>query len=80
MTATSFCNALEFLPDECCFTPENHDEFPHASREKLCYRPLGNRKASQADKRLGQRQTSASQAAPLTSCEDHGHPHRRFAG
>jgi hypothetical protein len=53
MAATPSCNALEFALDRRCVTPENDHESIHTSREQLCYRSLGERKTSQADKRFG---------------------------
>jgi hypothetical protein len=80
MAATSFCNALEFVLDKRCVTPKNDDKAIHTSREQLCYRSLGDRKASQADKRFGHARTSTPQAAPVACREDHGQRSGRFSG
>jgi len=79
MAATSSCNALEFVLDKRCVTPENDDKSFHTSHEQLCYGSLGDRKTSQADKRLWQGRTNAPQAAPLAGGEDHGQRSGRFS-
>jgi hypothetical protein len=79
MAATSSCNALEFVLDKRCVTPKNDYKSLHTSRQQLCYRSLGNRKASQADKRFGHRRTIAPQAAPIAGRENHGQRSDRFS-
>ena len=74
MATTSSCNALAFVLDKPCVTPENDHKSLHTSHEQLCYRSLGDRKTSQADERFGHGRTNAPKAAPLAGGEDHGHP------
>jgi hypothetical protein len=52
LATTSFCNALEFAPDKRCVTSKNDDKSLYSRCEQLCYRPLGDRKSSQANERF----------------------------
>tara|TARA_B100000809_G_C15082918_1_gene510321 strand:+ start:942 stop:1304 length:363 start_codon:yes stop_codon:yes gene_type:complete len=79
MAASSSCNALEFVLDKRCVTPKNDYKSLHTSRQQLCYRSLGNRKASQADKRFGHGRTIAPQAAPIAGRENHSQRSDRFS-
>jgi hypothetical protein len=55
IAATSFRNALELAPDKRCVTSKNNDKSLYAGHEQLCYRSLGDRKASQANQRFRHR-------------------------
>jgi hypothetical protein len=41
IAATSFCDTLEFVPNECRIASKNDDKSLDTSREQLCYRSLG---------------------------------------
>jgi hypothetical protein len=79
MAATSSCNPLEFLLDKRCVIPKNDDKSLHTSREQLRDRSLGDRQASQVDKRFGYGRTSAPQAAPIAGRENHSQRSDRFS-
>jgi len=79
MAATPSCNPLEFVLDKRCVIPKNDEKSLYASREQLCYRSLGDRQASQVEKRFGQGRTSAPQAAAIAGRENHGQRSDRFS-
>jgi hypothetical protein len=79
MAATSVRNALEFMLDKRCVTPKNNGKSLYTSREQLRDRSLGDRKATQADKRCGHVRTSTPQATPLVGRKDDGYRSGRFS-